>query len=117
MLVAIASRGPGGLEAEVDARFGRARGFIIVDTDSGEVRRELENPAVTADHGAGPQAAALIAEHKVDGVVAGNYGPKAHAALTKLGLRLWTINERQTVARAMEALTKGELEEFEKRAW
>jgi predicted Fe-Mo cluster-binding NifX family protein len=112
MLIAFTAAGKGGLKADVDPRFGRAPRFVIVDAESGEVSAELENPATRADHGAGPQAAALVAEHGARGVVAGDFGPKAQAALEGLGLGMWKARTPATVEETLRLYREGGLEEI-----
>ena len=112
MLIAFTAAGKGGLKAEVDPRFGRAACFVIVETESGEVMAELENPAVRADHGAGPQAASLLAERGARGVVSGDFGPKAKAALEGLGLGMWRITKPAAVEEALRLHREGGLEEI-----
>jgi predicted Fe-Mo cluster-binding NifX family protein len=112
VLIAFAAEGEGGLKAGADRRFGRARRFVIVDVSSGKVVDEFDNPAVRADHGAGPQAAALVADRGARGVVAGDFGPKASTALLGLGLRMWRADGPATVEEVLRRYREGELEEF-----
>ena len=112
MRIAFTAAGEGGLKARVDPRFGRAQRFVIVDVDTGDVIEEFDNPAVNADHGAGPQAAALVAEHGARGVVAGDFGPKAHVALEGLGMGMWLFGEQTTVEEALRLYREGGLEEI-----
>ncbi|HUT99349.1 MAG TPA: NifB/NifX family molybdenum-iron cluster-binding protein [bacterium] len=112
MLIAFTAAGKGGLKADVDQRFGRAPHFVIVDTESGDAVDEFDNPAIHADHGAGPQAAALVAEHGARGVVSGDFGPKAQAALEGLGLGMWKIKDPTTVEETLRLYREGGLEEI-----
>jgi predicted Fe-Mo cluster-binding NifX family protein len=112
MLIAFSAAGKGGLKANVDPRFGRAPRFVVVDTESGEAVDEFDNPAVNADHGAGPQAAALVAEHGARGVVSGDFGPKAQAALEGLGLGMWKFKDTATVEETLRLYREGGLEEI-----
>lgn len=96
-----------GLAAKMDPRFGRAPFFAIVDGDD---RVEfLPNTAVDAAHGAGTQAARLMAEQRVSVVVAGRFGPKAQQALQAFGIELVSAPEGGTVGDVVERLRAGQL--------
>jgi len=112
MLVAIAAAKTGGLKAPMDERFGRAPMFIVCDSETGEVRAEVLNGAVEAQHGAGPQAANLINEHGAEAVIARSFGPKASGALNGLGIKMLTISDSLTVGEALGRLRDGGIEAF-----
>lgn len=61
--VAVTSQPPGGLDALVDPRFGRASTFTIVEVEGDKVGRVevVDNPAANSFGGAGPAAAQLMA--------------------------------------------------------
>ena len=107
MKIAVAATGET-LDSQVDERLGRARKFIIVDTETGafEVHDNTEN--LNAAHGAGTQAAAAISRLGAQAVVAGHCGPKAFRALRTAGIDVY-VNVTGTVAEAVEALKAGRL--------
>jgi predicted Fe-Mo cluster-binding NifX family protein len=107
MLVAIAAAKTGGLQAPMDKRFGRAPLFVVCHSETGEVRAEVLNGAVEAQHGAGPQAANLIKEHGAEAVIARSFGPKAAGALDGLGIKMLTVAEGLTVGEALDRLRDG----------
>ena len=76
MKVAFTSRGPD-TSCNVDPRFGRARFFVVVDTDTGESTIHDNAQNMSAVQWAGIQAAQNVASLRVDAVVTGNVGPKA----------------------------------------
>ena len=80
MKVAVTSQGSV-LSSELDPRFGRARYFVLVDTESGEFTAHDNGTNLEAAHGSGVQAAQDIVDLGVDAVITGNIGPKAEAAL------------------------------------
>ena len=80
MKVAVTSQGSV-LSSELDPRFGRARYFVVVDTDSGEFTAHDNGSNVQASQGAGVQAAQDVIDLGVEAVITGNVGPKAAAAL------------------------------------
>ncbi len=85
--VAVSSEGPG-LDDLVDPRFGRAAGFIIMDTESGAFEY-LDNGASQArGQGAGIQAAETVANSGAGVVLTGYVGPKAFAALKAAGIKI-----------------------------
>ncbi|MBN2343736.1 MAG: NifB/NifX family molybdenum-iron cluster-binding protein [Deltaproteobacteria bacterium] len=100
-----------GLQSTMDLRFGRAKAFVLVDMESGEVINEIENNSRDAAHGAGIATAAMIASQKVSGVVSGRFGPKAYEALSKLNVPMWTLKEECTVSEALSQLKNGHLEQ------
>jgi predicted Fe-Mo cluster-binding NifX family protein len=96
-----------GVCSPMDPRFGRAAGFLVVQ--DGEVLAELSNRMVNAGHGAGTGAAALMGEHGVGIVISGAFGPKAHAALSALGIEMRTAPPGLSAAEALALLASGEL--------
>ena len=68
MKIAVTSRGAE-LDSEVDPRFGRARYFVIVDTDTGESRAVDNEQNLNAAQGAGIQAAQLVATQGVEALL------------------------------------------------
>ncbi len=77
------------LNSEVDPRFGRARYFLIVDSDSGELLEVIDNSeGINAPHGAGINAASKVAEAGAEAVLTGRVGPKAFAVFNAAGIRV-----------------------------
>jgi len=108
MKVAICSSGTT-LDSPVDPRFGRCPYFVIVDTETLEYVAE-PNPGITMGQGAGVAAAQLIASKGAQAVVAGNFGPNAHQALSAAGIRIYTA-AAGTVRQAVEQIKAGALPE------
>lgn len=111
--IAIAASERRGLESPVDARFGRAPAFVIVDAATGELHSQLENSAASGAHGAGTGAAALVAGEAVHAVLAGEFGPKATEALGRLGIKMWRAPAGSTVSEAFARWSRGELQVHE----
>ena len=105
--VAVTSRGEA-LDGPVDPRFGRAAGFIIVDTESGESAFCDNVQNLNAAQGAGIQAAQNVARHDVDCVITGHCGPKAFRTLSAAGIKV-IVGVKGTVAEAVEMFKAGEL--------
>ena len=108
MKVAITSQGPH-MNAAVDSRFGRARYFIVVDTDTGEFSAHDNTQNANAVQGAGIQAGRNVVDLGVEAVITGNVGPKAFAALQAGGVKVY-IGATGSVADAIEVFRAGELE-------
>ena len=112
MKVAVTSQGPD-LESQVDARFGRAKYFIVVDTDTGQSRAEDNTQNLNAVHGAGIQAARKVVEQGVEAVVTGNVGPKAFSALQAANVEVH-VGASGSVGNAVEQFKAGQLRCLEK---
>ncbi len=96
------------IDADVDARFGRARVFVIYDTDSGE-HTSLENTVqMNAVQGAGIQTAQNLANAGVSAVLSGHCGPKAYKTLAAAGIDIYA-DVTGTVSDAIEAFKSGSL--------
>lgn len=109
MKIAITSSG-GNLDNEIDLRFGRAKGFVIYETndDSFEFIDNVQN--LEAAQGAGIQAAQNIVNKDVEAVITGHCGPKAFKVLSTSGVKVYTI-EAGKISEIIEKFKKGELQE------
>lgn len=106
--IAVTSTGSG-LSSELDSRFGRARYFVVVDVDSGELTAHDNLHNLEAAHGAGIQAAQDVVDLGVEAVITGNLGPKAASALCAGNVKVY----RQTwgtVRDAIEQFKSGRLQ-------
>ncbi|MFW6286879.1 MAG: NifB/NifX family molybdenum-iron cluster-binding protein [Candidatus Sumerlaeota bacterium] len=101
------------LEAKLDRRFGRAAGFLIVDSETKECRFVDNEQNLNAAQGAGIQAAQKVAEAGAEAVVTGHCGPKAFRVLTAAGLEVYA-SEAATVAEALEQWTSGQIQPIDK---
>ncbi len=88
MKIAISSTGPS-LDAPMDERFGRCSCFMIANSE-GPVFDPVANPCATQGHGAGIQAARLVAEQGVEVVLTGRCGPNASDTLAAAGVSVVT---------------------------
>jgi predicted Fe-Mo cluster-binding NifX family protein len=110
MKIAITASDNNGFEAKVDSRFGRAPYFAIVDIDNMSIDF-IDNPAVGAAGGAGVLAAQVVADQGVEGLISGNYGPKAFSGLTAANIKLYSFVEG-TINKAIEELRADKLVEL-----
>ena len=87
----------------VDERFGRARGFFLLDDKEGNPKF-LDNTAnQDAGHGAGIASAQMLIDAHVEVVLTGRVGPKASQALTAAGIIVEVIDGALTVESAWKA--------------
>ena len=77
------------LSAEIDPRFGRAKGFLLVD-DTAEGFEYVANPNVDASGGAGIQTAQMVVDRGAEAIITGNVGPKAYRVLEAAGVKVFT---------------------------
>ncbi len=89
MRIAFATEENNGLDSVVSSRFGRARYFVILDYEGGEVRnyRVEVNPGSEARSGAGIKAVQKLINERVNVAVAGSFGPNAMTALEEMGIK------------------------------
>lgn len=107
-IVAVSSEGPE-LTDMVDPRFGRAGGFVVVDTETMQTRY-LDNGACQAlAHGAGIQTTQAIADMGATVVLTGFVGPKAWQALEAAKVRVGQDLENMTVGEAVKRFVDGKV--------
>ena len=94
--------------SQVDPRFGRARYFLVVDTETGQVDAHDNTQNLNAAQGAGIQAGQTVCGLEVEAVISGNFGPKAFQVLNAAGIHAFrTVAE--TVEEAIRKFKAGEL--------
>ncbi|WP_457572710.1 DUF134 domain-containing protein [Desulfolithobacter sp.] len=106
--IAVSSEGPS-LDDQVDPRFGRAGGFLLVDPDTMETLYIDNGASQTLGQGAGIQAAENVARAGATVVLSGYVGPKAFQALTAAGIKVGQDCDNMTVREVIEKWTKGEI--------
>ena len=106
MKVAVSAVGKD-LDSQIDPRFGRAKYFVVVDSDSGEIVDVLDNAAAQdAAHGAGINAATMVAQAGAGMVLTGRIGPKAFMVLQAAGVGV-ASDVAGTVRDAVERFRSG----------
>ncbi|MBN2022228.1 MAG: NifB/NifX family molybdenum-iron cluster-binding protein [Pirellulales bacterium] len=78
------------LDSLVDPRFGRAKHFLVVDTETGAFSAHDNRQNLDAAQGAGIQAGRAAVELGVEAVLTGNVGPKAFAVLDAANVAIHT---------------------------
>jgi predicted Fe-Mo cluster-binding NifX family protein len=112
-IIGIPSFGSGGLNSNLNPRFGRCAAFTFVTVENGEIEKvkTVPNNAANAMGGAGIQAAQIIGNNGASAVIVGNLGPNAAQALSSLNLDIYQAPAQQiTVKEAVEKFIKGELQ-------
>jgi predicted Fe-Mo cluster-binding NifX family protein len=109
MKIAITSKAQG-LDALVDPRFGRARIFVIYDTETNQVSYIDNTQNLNAAQGAGVQSAQTISKSGAEALITGHCGPKAFNALKVAGIKIYNAPET-SVADALDLYKKGALGE------
>jgi predicted Fe-Mo cluster-binding NifX family protein len=107
--IAVTSEGPS-LDDQIDPRFGRAAGFVVVDPVTMDTQYIDNGRSQVMAQGAGIQAAELIARAGVNGLLTGYVGPKAFQALTAAGIKVVQNLEGLTVRAAVERFKNGQVE-------
>ena len=107
MKLVITSEGES-LQSPVDPRFGRAKSFVVIDTET-QVVTAIQNAVnLNATQGAGIQAGKAIVELGIKSLITGHVGPKAFATLQAGNVEVYT-GATGTVADAVEQLKNGQL--------
>ena len=107
MTIAISSQGKT-LGSEIDPRFGRASGFLIIDTDTMSYKWVDNTQNLNLPQGAGIQAAQNVSKHNVEIVLTGNCGPKAFKALEVAKIKVIT-GVKGTINQAVKDFLDGKL--------
>ncbi len=98
-----------GMDALLDPHFGRAKGFILYDTEKKSDKWIDNTENLNAAHGAGIQAAQRVIEQKPDVIITGSVGPKASAVLAQTDIKIY-LAEEKNLSEILEEFTAGKLE-------
>ena len=112
MKVAVTSQGSE-LNSQVDPRFGRAKNFIVVDTDTDAFSVHDNSQNLNTAQGAGIQAGRTVVDLGVAAVITGNVGPKAFTTLQAGNVEVYP-GVSGTVKDAIEKFKAGQLQGAEK---
>ena len=107
MRIAISATGKD-LDSNLDPRFGRAAYFILVDAETMDFEAVENTQNLNLPQGAGIQAGKTIADHHVDTLITGHYGPKAFKVLQRAGVKIFT-GAGGSVADVIKQFNNGEL--------
>jgi predicted Fe-Mo cluster-binding NifX family protein len=96
------------LDSPVDTRFGRAEGFLIVNTETMESKYIENSTAQSRGQGAGILSAETVARNGATAVLTGFVGPKAFQALQAAGIDVVQNMDNLSVREAVERYVRGE---------
>lgn len=96
------------LDSPMDPNFGRSAYFVTVDSHTLEWQAH-PNPAAADPGGAGVRAAQFVSGHQAQGVISGDFGPKAHQALLSAGVQMFRAAPGLTARQAVARFEAGEL--------
>jgi predicted Fe-Mo cluster-binding NifX family protein len=99
------------LASKTDKSFGRAKWFILVDTQTGAFEAHSNTQNVNAAQGAGIQAAQNVANLGAEAVLTGNVGPNAFRTLSAASIKIFIIKGNGTVQETLSEWKKGNLQE------
>ncbi len=95
----------------VDERFGRAEHYIIYDSKTDHYD-DIVNTAQNGAHGAGPKAAQIAIDKKIDCILTGNLGPKAMRVLEHTAIKTYYL-KKGTVLENVLLFLEDALEEIQ----
>ena len=98
------------LDSNVDPRFGRAAGFLIVDPDTLEFSYVDNGASQAMAQGAGIQSAETVSRSGAKVVLTGSVGPKAFQALSAAGIKIGQNLDKMTVRQAIDKFKAGEVD-------
>jgi predicted Fe-Mo cluster-binding NifX family protein len=107
MMIAITSQGKE-LSSPIDSRFGRAKFFIVLDTETGNFVVHDNVVNLQLAQGAGIQASQTVVNLGVAAVITGNVGPKAFTVLKAGKVEIFT-GASGTVQQAIDDYKQGRL--------
>jgi predicted Fe-Mo cluster-binding NifX family protein len=98
------------LDSQVDPRFGRAAGFLVVDPESMEFEYIDNGSSQVMAQGAGIQAAENISKSGAKILLTGYVGPKAFRGLEAAGIKIGQNLDSMTVRQAIEKFKAGDVD-------
>ncbi len=98
----------------IDMHFGRAKFFILADTETGQAAAHDNAQNHQAAQGAGIQSAETVARLGAEVVVTGSVGPKAFRALQAAGIRIALVEAVCPGTEALRRFKDGELPVLDK---
>ena len=106
MKIAFTAYGNGWNE-QVDIRFGRAKGFFTVDTETEQTEYLDNSTNLNSQQGAGTSSAQMIVEKGVKALVTGKVGPNAGRVLKTAGVDVYGGIGYASIKEAYEKFKRG----------
>ena len=113
MKVAIASSAKT-LADPIDLHFGRAKFFLLADTETGKAVAHDNAQNLHAAQGAGIQSAETVARLGAETVITGSVGPKAYRALQAAGIKIALVEAACPGTEALRRFKDNELPVLDK---
>jgi predicted Fe-Mo cluster-binding NifX family protein len=95
----------------IDIRFGRAKGFFIIDTETNETSYIDNSGNADATQGAGTSSAAAIVESGIKELITGKVGPNAASVLKAANIKVLGGIGYASIQEAYDRYKKGMLTE------
>ncbi len=111
MKIAISSQG-NDLQSQMDPRFGRAKSFIIYDTETKDYKGISNDQNLQATQGAGIQSAKNVIDNGAEALITGNVGPKAFTTLESAGVQIY-LAASGTIEQVIENYTNNTLKKVD----
>lgn len=96
------------LSATLDPRFGRARHFVLVDSETGAIEAVDNQQNFDLPQGAGIQAGQTIVKSGAEVLITGNCGPKAFRVLENAHIQVY-VGAEGTLRDVLDRFRAGEL--------
>uniref|UniRef100_A0A7C5KAR6 Dinitrogenase iron-molybdenum cofactor biosynthesis protein n=1 Tax=Thermodesulfobium narugense TaxID=184064 RepID=A0A7C5KAR6_9BACT len=96
----------------IDESFGRAKFFLVYDTEKGTWEQYENSQNIKAPQGAGLQAAQTIINANVDVLISKNIGPKAFNLLNSQNVKIYSTDEKD-VKLALDLFLNDKLKRME----
>ncbi|MFX1521936.1 MAG: NifB/NifX family molybdenum-iron cluster-binding protein [Promethearchaeota archaeon] len=115
VIVAVPSMGKGGLNDEMNPRFGRCTSFTFVELENKEIQavKTVPNHAAEAMGGAGVQATQIIGNNNAKILIAGFLGPNAINSLRALNIKVLQAPDKTlTINEVVKLFLEEKLEEM-----
>ncbi len=95
-------------DSKVDPRFGRAKLFMVYNTETDSWETLANQQQMDLPQGAGIQSAQNLASAGIQAIVCGHCGPKAFQTLKSAGIEVYFVASR-TVEEAKNEFVQGKL--------
>jgi len=101
----------GDWDSQIDARFGRAEMFIVLNENSNELATVTNNETEAMEHGAGLQTSKKVLELNPDVIITGNgAGNKALEILKRSSVKMYIGAGDMTLKEAYDAYKNDKLQ-------
>jgi len=102
--IAVPTKAYAGLEDVISDVFGKTKTFTIVEVENGQIRnvRVIDNPATSYEYGSGPVVVKMLADLKINYVLATELGPGVSGLLEHHHIRKVLVKPNTKVSDAVK---------------